>query len=170
VERLLTLRVALIVLAGILATFGVTNGWVAIFWQSKYEVSYQFDVSVTYCFHQQCAFSGTLKVANTGRREQDEVVVSMTGVPANTGSTPRVTNLSAAEPREADPKIEQNQNKDTYVIRLRGLKPGALTLFHFQGQIPASEAAKAQEPIISVSGRGRMIEGDPRAIAFGRFF
>jgi hypothetical protein len=109
-------------------------------------------------------------VANTGRRKQDKVVVSMTGLPQNVGGGQWVTNLSAAEPRDADPRIEQGRKGSVYVIDLRDFTPGTLTQFSFQGQIRASEAAKAQQPEITITGRGRMIEGDPRAIAFGRFF
>lgn len=169
-ERFLTVRVALIALAAILAAFGVSNGWVAVFWQSRYEITYHYDVSVTYCRQQQCAFSARLQVANTGRRKQDKVVVSMTGLPQNIGGRQWVTNLSAAEPRDTDPRIEQGRRGAAYVIDLRDFAPGTLTQFSFQGQIRASEAAKAQQPAITITGRGRMIEGDPRAIAFGRFF
>ena len=167
---LLNLRLLLILLAAGLAAFGISNGFVAVFWQSRHEVIYQYDVGPTYCYRQECAFSAMLEVANSGRETQPEVVVKLSGLPPDVGGRPRVINLSAAEPRLADPRIEQGPEGGAYVIRLSEFTPGTLTQFMFHGSVPASSMTGGHKPEISIRGEGRMIEGDPRAITFGRFF
>jgi hypothetical protein len=169
-EKLLNLRLALIMLAAILGAFGLANAFVAVFYRADYEVTYHFDVMVTYCTGDQCAYSAMLEVANTGREEQPEVSIRLTGLPPGIGGSPKVINLSAAEPREADPVIDQERAGDDYVVRLSGLAPGTLAQFIFRGNFPVGQVARAHAPEVSITGRGRMIEGDPRAIAFARWF
>lgn len=169
-ERLLTLRLALIVLVAILGAFGLANAFVAVFFRADHEVTYHFDVTVTYCAEGQCAYSAMLEVANTGRKIQPDVVVRLAGVPPGIGGSPRVINLSAAEPREADPLIYQLWDGEVYVVRLDGLTPGTLAQFFFRGSFPAGRLPAVSEPTVTVQGRGKMVRGDPRAIAFARWF
>lgn len=169
-EKLLNLRLALVVLAAILGAFGLANAFVAVFFRADYEVTYQFDVTLTYCTADQCAYSAMLEVANTGRQEQPEVSVRLTGLPPGIGGSPKVINLSAAEPRAHDPLIDQWRDGDEYHLRLTGLAPGTLAQFFFRGSAAVAQVEPAREPQVSVSGRGKLIDGDPRAIAFGRWF
>jgi hypothetical protein len=170
VEKLLNLRLALIVLAAILGAFGLTNAFVAVFFQAKQEVTYRFDVTVTYCAEGHCAYSAVLEVANTGRETQPEVSVRLKGLPPGIGGNPKVLNLSAADPRESDPVIEQERLGEVHIVRLRGFAPGTLAQFVFRGSIAAGQLAAASDPAIEISGRGKMVRGDPRAIAFARWF
>lgn len=170
VEKLLNLRLALIVLAAILGAFGLANAFVAIFFQAKHEVTYHFDVTVSYCTEGRCAYSALLEVANTGRETQTEVTVSLVGLPPGMGGSPRVLNLSAADPREADPVVEQQRKGEAYRVRLSGFTPGTLAQFVFRGSVPEAQLAAASNPAVTVESRGKQVRGDPRAIAFGRWF
>lgn len=169
-EKLLNLRLALVVLAAILGAFGLANAFVAIFVRADYEVIYRFEVTSTYCAGDRCAYSAMLEVANTGRGPQPEVTVGIDGLPPGLGGSPWVLNLSAADPRDADPVIEQRRLDGVYVVRLTGFAPGTLAQFAFQGSVPREQLAGAQSPVISITGLGRMIEGDPRAITLARWF
>ena len=168
--HLLNARLALWTGAFLLAAFGVGNVFVALFSQARYEVIYQFSVSVSYCAGEQCGYSATLEVANSGRKMQDEVSLIIEGVPPQVGGTPHTINLDASMPRQGDPQIEQLREGDRLSIRLQKLGPGALTRFRFYGWMSQAELAAAQNPRLEIRARGRIIEGDPRSIAFGRWF
>lgn len=169
-NRLINLRLALILLAAVLSLFGIGNAFVAVFWQARHEVTWNYDVGRTWCSHGHCAFNAFLQVANTGEDMQVEVVVQITGVPPGVGGSPWVINLSAAAPRSGDPIITQGREGDRYFVRLRELAPGALTEFRFQGVIPANAMPAPGEPEVTVQGEGRIVEGDPRGLALARWF
>lgn len=167
-DKLLTLRAALIVIAFILAGFGIHNGFLAIFTKGKYEVIYNYDETVRACFKGYCAYSAQLSIANTGKSDQAEVVVEISGVPGGIRGRARVLNLSGTEPRSADPEIETNFSADSARITITNFTPGALVLVRFSGYYPEEEDEIAM-PSVVVTARGRVIEGDPRAITFGRY-
>lgn len=168
-NRLLNIRVGLLALAVLLAGFGVSNGFVALFHQARYEVVWNYDVIVTYCTEGNCAYSARLSVANTGKKSQELVRIALNGLPPDLGGTPRVTNFSAAEPRTADPVITQEYRSGDGTILLENLTPGALVEFDFSGFLPEAQLPAKDATQITVKGRGRVIEADPRALAFGRY-
>jgi hypothetical protein len=170
IRHLLGARLALWGLAIVLALFGVGNVFVALFVPARFEVIYEFDVTVSYCAEGQCAFSALLEVANSGREMQEEVVVTLKGLPANLGGAPRTLNLDSSYPRSGDPAIRQQRDGDTLKIQLQQFSPGSLTQFHFSGSVPRSRLNEAVKPDVQITGRGRIIEGDPRSIAFTRWF
>jgi len=169
-KGLLTLRAALYGIAGLLAIFGVSHWFVAVFVQARFEVVYLYDVTVNHCTGQLCAYSATLEVANTGRAPQTHVEVRIDGLPAGLGTWPKILNLDASYPRASDPLIEQQHEAGLLRIHLRELTPGTLVEFTLRGFFPREQALGAPDPAVSVAGQGRMIEGNPRAVAFGRFF
>lgn len=169
-KHLLNLRLALLIAAFALAAFGIGNAFVALFSQARYEVTYQFSVTVSYCPGDPCAYSAMLEIANSGRKLQNEVKASIRGLPEALGSSPRTINLDASRPRDNDPVVSRQHHGDVLELRLQQLPPGALTQFQFRGFLSSEEMAGAIEPEILVEGRGRIIEGDPRSIAFGRWF
>jgi hypothetical protein len=169
-RHLLSARLALWGLAILLALFGVGNAFVAVFLPARFEVIYQFDVTVRYCSGEQCAFSGMLEVANSGREMQQQVVVRLAGLPPGIGGSPRTINLDSSYPRSGDPEIRQQRDGDVLEIRLLELAPGALTQFTLSGSVPRAQFEGAREPVVRIQGRGRMVEGDPRSIAFTRWF
>lgn len=166
----LGLRALLYLSALVLAAFGIGNAFVAVFAQARYEVVYRFDVTVSYCTEDLCAFSGMLSVANTGRDTQDLVTVSLAGIPSGLGSRPRFLNLDASLPRAADPVTDQRRSGERLFIRLHKLTPGTLAQFPFRGTVSPGLLQGALEPQVSVQARGRVVEGDPRGIALGRWF
>lgn len=168
-NKLLNLRVALIAIAALLGVIGIGNAFVAVFFQSKYEIVYNFDVTVVYCTQSQCAYSAGLVIANTGRETQELVNVTITGLPPGLGGSPSVTNISAAEPRSADPGVQQDYANGTGTIQLDNLTPGTLVLFKFRGTFEAAQLPGEGETTVTVKGKGKLIEGDPRAITFGRY-
>jgi hypothetical protein len=169
VNKLLNLRVALMVIAALLGVIGIGNAFVAVFFQSKYELVYNYDVTVVYCTQGQCAYSAALSVANTGRKTQDRVTVTITGLPPGMGGSPSVTNISAAAPRTGDPEIQQDYKDGTGTIQLDGLTPGTLVEFTFRGSFPEAQLPAEGETTVKVNSKGKQIEGDPRAITFGRY-
>lgn len=170
IRHLLSARFALWGLAVMLALFGVGNIFVALFYTARYEVIYQFSVTVSHCFGEQCAFSAMLEVANSGSETQEELVVKLTGLPARVGASPTTFNLDATLPRSSDPEITQRRDGDVLEIRLLQFSPGALTQFQFSGFVPVTQTEKASHPKLEIEGRGRMIEADPRGLAFARWF
>ena len=48
-STLLNLRVALVGIALLLAAIGISNGFVAVFFQARHEVIYRFDVTARFC-------------------------------------------------------------------------------------------------------------------------
>jgi hypothetical protein len=167
--RLLNLRVALIGLAALLGAFGIGNAFVAVFFQAKYEVTWNYDVTVSSCTAGGCVYSGQLSIANTGSRDQPLVTVEIDGLPPGVSGSPRILNLSSAEPRTADPEIEQHYADGKALIRLAGFSAGTLVQFRMVGFHAEGEAAAREAPGITVTSRGRLIEADPRALAFGRY-
>ncbi|NIP19172.1 MAG: hypothetical protein GWM87_14170 [Xanthomonadales bacterium] len=167
--RLLNLRIALIGLAAILGAFGIGNAFVAIFFQAKYEVTWNYDVTVEYCAEGNCAYSGELAIGNTGTRDQELVTVEVTGLPPGVFGSPRILNLSSAEPREGDPVIGQSHADHVTNIRMENFTAGTLVQFHFAGFYEEGESTVKEEPRVTVTSRGRLIEGDPRALTFGRY-
>jgi len=168
--QFLNLRIVLYVAAVLLAVFGVGNAFVALFVQARHEVVWHFDVTARFCSHGQCAYVAELEVANTGRETQPQVAVEIKPWPRGLGAAPNVLNLDAGHPREFDPAIEQSHDDGQLAVRLTQLAPGTLVQFSFRGLIPEADLVAALEPEVSVSGQGKMIEGDPRGIAFGRIF
>lgn len=166
---LLNLRIALVVIAVLLAALGVSNGFVALFHQARYEVVYNHERVLNYCTHGNCAYSAKLSVANTGRRAQQLVSITISGLPEGVEGAPLVTNFSAAEPRAFDPVIEHGYREGTGTIRLRNLAPGAIVIFDFSGFVPEASLKEKPDVEITVRGRGRVIEADPRALTFGRY-
>ncbi len=169
-RHLLKLRVTLLALALIAAALGVGNAFVALFVPARYELTYQFSLSVHHCIEGRCAYSAMFEIANSGRSLQEEVQVTLRGIPEAAGGSPRILNLDASMPREHDPLIRQYRDGDTLRIRLQPLWPGTLAQFHFSGVFAGAELAGALEPEVHVEGRGRRIEGDPRSMAIGRWF
>jgi hypothetical protein len=169
-RHLLNVKVALLALALIAAALGVGNAFVALFVPARYELIYQFSLSVHHCLASRCAYSAVFEIANSGRNLQEVVQVTLKGIPEAAGGSPRVLNLDASMPRERDPLIQQHRTGDTLKIRLQPLWPGTLAQFHFSGVFAGDELAGALEPMVHVEGRGRLIEGDPRGMAFGRWF
>ncbi len=168
-NKLLSLRVALIIIAALLGAIGINNGLVAVFFQSKYEIVYNFDVTAVYCAQGQCAYSAGLTVANTGKRTQEQVSIVISGLPPDLGGSPRITNFSAAEPRSADPEIRQHYENGTGTIQLNNLTPGAMVQFTFSGNLAESRLPKEGKTKVTVKSKGKQIKGDPRAITFGRY-
>lgn len=169
-RHLLSARLALWGLAILLALFGVGNIFVALFVPARYEVIYQFDVTVSYCSGEQCAFSAMLEVANSGREVQREVVLTLTGLPQGLGGSPRTINLDSSFPRSGDPVIQQARKGGALEIRLQQFSPGALTQFYFAGTVARALLDEAVNPDLQVEARGRTVEGDPRGIALTRWF
>ncbi len=169
-RHLLNLRIVLGSLAILLAIFGVSNWFVAVFVPARNEVVYHYDVTVSYCTGGDCVYHAKLRVANTGREMQRAVVVTVAGLPPDTGASPHVLNLDASYPRESNPVIERAHENGMLTIRLRDFAPGTLIEFSVSGFLPESRLRQALEPEVKVTGKGRIVEGDPRAIAFGRFF
>jgi hypothetical protein len=99
VERLLTLRAALLVLAALLALFGIRNAFVAVFVQGRHEVTWNFDETVRYCSQGHCAYGATLAIANTGTQPQERTTAELAGLPPGIRAAHSVIDLSAAEPR-----------------------------------------------------------------------
>jgi hypothetical protein len=149
---------------------GVGNAFVALFVQARYEVAYQFDVTVSYCTGDVCAFSALLSLANTGRDTQETVTISLAGIPAGLGAHPQLLNLDASFPRAADPIIDRHESGERLLIVVRNLTPGTLAQFPFRGTVSAEVLQNTLDPHVSVEARGRIVKGDPRGIAFGRWF
>ena len=168
--QFLNLRLALYVAAVLLALFGVGNAFVALFVQSRHEVVWHFDVTARFCSHGQCAYVAELEVANTGKEVQPQVAVSIKPWPRGLGAAPTVLNLDAGQPRDFDPVIEQSHDNGQLAVQVKQFAPGTLVQFAFRGLIPEADLVAALDPQVSVTGQGRMIEGDPRGIALGRFF
>ena len=166
----LNIRVALIAIAVLLGLFGVSNAFLAVFYRASFEVTWNYDVTARYCSEGQCAYSGLLSLANTGRNTQPEVTVTVQGIPSELGGRPRVINLDSSEPRSADPDITQGVEEGVHTIRLGNFTAGTLAEFRFQGVIAEQQLKSATPAQVTVTSRGRLIEGDPRAIAFGRWF
>lgn len=167
--NILNLRFALYVIAAVLALVGIGNAFVATFFRSNYEIVYNFEVTAAYCAKGYCAYSAHLTIANTGHKNQDKVVVAIAGLPPDLGGSPQVLNLSADEPRTDDPVIEQKRSGDVNIIRISNFTPGALLEFSFMGSFPQEQLPAEDQPGVNVSGKGRIIEGDPRAITFLRY-
>ena len=167
-DKLLTLRAALIVTAFVLAGFGIHNAFLAVFNQGKFEVIYHYDETVRLCTQGYCVYSAELAIANTGEAEQEGVSVEISRVPGGIRGAPRVLNLSAAQPRRADPQITSAYTDSTARFSLSGFTPGTLVLIKFSGFYPEAEDP-AERPSVTVTGTGRVIEGDPRAVTLGRY-
>lgn len=167
-DKLLSLRAALIVVAFILAGFGIHNGFLALFSQGRFEVIYNYDETVRACFKSNCAYSGQLSIANTGKADQAGVAVEISGIPGGVRGRTSVLNLSATEPRSADPEIESSYHEDVARIDIKNFTPGTLVLVKFSGYYREEEDVRVP-PSVAVTARGRVIEGDPRAITFGRY-
>ena len=105
-DKLLTLRAALIASAFLLAGFGIHNAFLAVFSQGAFEVIYNYDETVRMCIERHCVYSAELAIANTGEVDQESVAVEISHIPGGIRGSPRVLNLSAAEPRQADPRID----------------------------------------------------------------
>lgn len=169
-RNIANLRIALYIIAALLAAGGIGNAFVAGFFQTRHEVVYNFDVTVVYCAKAYCAYSARLTIANTGHQNQDTVTLTMAGLPADLGGSPKILNLSSAQPRSADPEIKQHRNGEHYIIQIAGFSPGTLVEFTFMGSFPEEQLPAKDMPTVTVTGKGRIIEGDPRAITFMRFF
>ena len=167
-DKFLTLRAALIVMAFLLAGFGVRNGFVAVFSKGRFEVIYNYDETVRACFQGYCIYSAELTIANTGKADQEQVVVQISGVPGRIRGGSRVLNLSATEPRLADPVVTSNYKDNNATYTITRFTPGALILVKFSGYYPQEDDIEV-EPTVAVTAKGRVIEGDPRAITFGRY-
>ena len=167
-DRILTARAALIVIAFVLAGFGIHNAFLAVFSQGRYEVIYNLDETVRTCIQVNCIYSAELAIANTGEEVQDLVTVTVGRVPGGIRGGSRVLNLSSAEPRAADPVIESSVEADIQTFRLSGFTPGTLVLIKFSGFYPVERNIDGR-PEVTVSARGRIIEGDPRAVKLGRY-
>ena len=167
-SSLLNFRIALFVLAGILAVFGVGNAFVAVFIPAKHELAYHYDVVVSHCQQDNCAYSAELEIANTGKEQQERVSVVIRGLPPGIAVQPRFLNLDASYPRSHDPRIRQNHDQKSLTITLEQLGPGTLVYFRVAGYMPRRQLERALEPEVKVEGRGRMVEGDPRSIAIAR--
>lgn len=168
--HILTLRAALYGLALLLAAFGIGNAFVAVFAPARYEVVYKFDVSVSYCAEEDCAFSAYLSLANTGKRLQERVLVEIEGIPAGLGGEGQVLSLDASIRRAGAPVIERQRRNGSLIIVLQNLSPGTLVQIPFNGFLPRMRLPDAEAPRLRVEARGRVIEGDPRSIAVGRWF
>jgi hypothetical protein len=166
----LNIRVALIAIAVLLGLFGVSNAFLAVFYRASFEVTWNYEVTARYCSQGQCAYSGLLSLANTGRKTQPEVTVTVQGIPIELGGQPRVINLDSSEPRSADPDITQGTEDGVHTIELGNFTSGALAEFRFQGVIAEQHLNSATPVEVRITSRGRLIEGNPRAIAFGRWF
>ena len=167
-NNLLNLKVVLIVIAFLLAALGFRNTFVAIFVKGKYEVIYGYDESVRVCFEGYCIYSAELSIANTGEADQERVVVEIDNVPGGLRGGVRVLNLSATEPRSAEPVIDSRYEDGVSIFEIGDFTPGALVLIKFSGFYPREEQTDSK-PMVEVSARGRVIEGDARAITFGRY-
>lgn len=169
-NHFLTVRAVLLGIAALLAVLGVGNAFVAIFMPARYEVVYDFDVTVAHCTRGRCAYSALLSVANSGRRAQEEVTLTISGLPEGLGGQPRILSLDASIARGPDPAIERERAGQALRIRLKGFTPGTLLQLPFSGYFQESALPGALEPDVSVDARGRVIRGDPRTVAFGRWF
>ncbi|MGD2130791.1 MAG: hypothetical protein PVJ33_15930 [Lysobacterales bacterium] len=165
---LLNIRVALIVAALLLAAFGIHNAFVAVFSKGAYEIIYRYDETVRACMERYCVYGAELSIANTGDRDQELVVVEIAGVPGGLRGSHRILNLSAAEPRSGDPEISWRQENGVSRLEIGKFAPGTLVLAKFSGVYPA-EQQTAEQPTVEVKVKGRVIEGDPRAITLGRY-
>jgi hypothetical protein len=170
VNAYLNIRVALIAIAVLLGLFGISNGFLAVFYRTDFEVTWNYDVTVHFCNQGQCAYSGVLSLANSGRETQPEVSVTVLGIAAELGGRPRIVNLDSSAPRSADPDVTQGVEDGVHTIRLGNFTAGTLTEFRFEGVIPQQQLDSATPTEVRIISRGRLIEGDPRAIAFGRWF
>lgn len=166
----LTIRLLLYVLAAMLALFGVRNAFVALFMQADHEIVYSHDVGRPYCAKEHCYYNAGLSLANTGREVQERVGLTFLGMPEGIGASSQVLNLDASAPRTSNPFIDRRWRDGALIIELRELTPGTLVVFRLQGYMPAPLVEQALESELSVEARGRVIEGDPRGIAFGRWF
>lgn len=167
-EKILTLRGLVIAAAFVLGAFGVHNAWIAVFSQGEYEVIYNYDETVRDCIQNHCFLSAQLAIANTGQEVQESVVVKITDVPGGIRGSATVLNLSATEPRTGDPGIHSDHEHGVATYRLDHFTPGALVLIKFSGIYPADRDIK-REPQVEIKAKGRIIEGDPRSITFGRY-
>jgi hypothetical protein len=167
-DKLLTLRAALIATAFLLAGFGIHNAFLAVFSQGKFEVIYNYDETVRMCIESNCVYSAELAIANTGEVDQESVAVQISHIPGGIRGSPRVLNLSAAEPRQADPRIDSAYEEGVAKFSIIDFTPGTLVLIKFSGFYPQAENLD-ERPAIEVTAKGRVIEGDPRAVTFGRY-
>ena len=88
-RHLLKLRVTLLGLALIAAALGVGNAFVALFVPARYELTYPFSLSVHHCIEGRCAYSAMFEIANSRRGLQEEVQVTLRGIPKAAGGSPR---------------------------------------------------------------------------------
>ncbi len=168
-DRIIALRVALLVAAALLALFGIGNAFVAIFIQGRYEVTWNYDESVRFCTAGTCIYSADLAIANTGTKPQRRAVVELVGLPPSVRASRSILNLSASEPRDADPTILESRTNASLQITLDQFQPGTLVLMRLSGFYPEAELPNPPEVAASVDAQGRIIEGDPRAITLGRY-
>lgn len=144
----------------------------SIFFGSDNEILYDYSTIVFLCLKDSttCVYISELKLANTGVKTIDEILVNFSDIPESLNASLRVRNLNAGKPRDIDPDVENIDLQDGNSIKIKNLSPGALVIVKLSGDIPVAIKSSLTLLDVSVESEATVINADPQGTEFTRLW
>ena len=143
-----------------------------VFFQSSKEIIYDYKTTMLSCpKNKPCSFFGNLLLANTGRKNINNLVISLTNIKANIRSRVTTLNLSSADPRENDPIIKNELSELSRTITVNNLSPGTLLDIELTGRsIPDKYKSELKDIQFTLQADAKILRGSPRGTKITRMF
>jgi len=163
-----------LVIVAIALGFGLNTSVRSLLFQSENEIAYIYKNSINSCLPGMdlCMYIGDLLLANTGDSPSEQITITLSNLSDGLRFTTAVLNLSAANPRSHDPRLNTTETGNGRVLVIDDLAPGTLVKLQIKSgpSFDREQAQFIQNLEIDVESNGNVILGDPQGTEIGRIF